>query len=177
MPKFLRKSTVTNDLRAITTRLGAGTAANQRFTQGDLKKFVKVTGESRYDLAAVGDPIEGVAIALEAATQDGYSIGSVVQGGTLDVQFDGSQAAGTGAIAIGDFVVVGAVDALQTPLSTKFPKVRKATVQLGAVPGDLTAAAAQIKASLFAWRVVSLGDVGSGAVGTVGLIERVVTNG
>jgi hypothetical protein len=71
--------------------------------------------------------------------------------------FDGSQAAGTGAIAIGDYVVAGAVVAKGTGLSG-YPKVRKATSQ---TPGP------------FAWRVVSLGTAGTGAVGTVGVIERI----
>jgi hypothetical protein len=173
MAKFLIRPTVGNDLRAKTVRLGAGTAANQRFTQGDVNKFVKLAAESRYDLCAVGDPIEAQAIALEAATQDGFSIGSIVDTGKIEVQFEGSQAAGTGAIAVGDFVVAGTPEALQTKLSTKFPKVRKATLQPFTAGASYAEVATLLKTLAFGWRVVSLGQTGTGAVGTTGIIERV----
>ena len=43
----------------------------------ELGKIVKLVGESRYGLAAAGDQIEGFIVAVESATLDGYTIGSV----------------------------------------------------------------------------------------------------
>lgn len=176
MPKFLMKETVTNDLKAFTVRLGAGTGDANNVTSKEQGKLVKLVGDSRYDLAVLGDSIEAIIVAVETPTQDGYSIGSVRENGRLAVTFDGTQAAGTGAIAVGDYVVVGTVVAKGTSLNGVPAKVRKATAQIGAVPADLTAAGLQAKSGLFAWRVVSLGNVGTGAVGTEGLIERVGAN-
>ena len=172
MAKFLMKETISKDLQAFTVRLGAGTGVGNNVTSAEAGKAVKLVGESRYDLAVAGDALEATIVAVESFTQDGYSIGSVVDKGRLEVTFGGSQAAGTGAVVVGDYVVVGAVVAKGTKLAGPV-RVAKATVQLGAVPTDLTAAGAQVKAGLFAWRVVSLGSVGTGAVGTTGLIERV----
>lgn len=154
-----------------TVRLGA---QNAPYKDTELRKFVKPgTLDSQYVLCAVGDPIDGYITAVEAATSDGFGIGSIQRRDPKYVVFEGSQAAGTGAIAIGDFVVAGTPVAKDTDGVAAHPKVRKATVQLGAVPADLTAAGAQVLASLYAWKVVSLGPVGTGAVGTVGLIERI----
>ena len=70
---------------------------------------------------------------------------------------DGLQATpGTGAIALGDYVVCGTVVAKGTSLAGAYPKVCKATTQTG---------------MYFAWRVVSLD--GTTAVGQTALIERV----
>lgn len=154
-------------------RLGAGNTANDRFTDADAGKFVKLAATDRYDLTAAGDVIEGVVVNVESATSNGYTVGGVVSEGKVFVTADGLQATpGTGTIAAGDYVVTGTVVARNTAMSG-FPKVCKATVQPGATPADLAAAGAQIKASLFAWRVVSLGQAGTGAVGTVIVIERV----
>ena len=74
-----------------------------------------------------------------------------------------------------DVRTVGTVVAKDTGL-TGYPKVCKATIQVGTtVPADLTAAAAHMAllASGNVWRVISLGAAGTGAVGTEGLIERV----
>ena len=85
-------------------------------------------------------------------------LGSVKQKSYKQVTFDGLQATpGTGTVAIGDYVVTGTVVAKDTALSGPV-KVTKATTQTG---------------MYHAWRVVSLGSAGTGAVGTTGLIERV----
>jgi hypothetical protein len=60
-------------------------------------------------------------------------------------------------IAAGDYVVAGSITALGTALAD-FPKVCKATSQ---------------GTQKFLWRVMSLGDVGTGAVGTTIVIKRV----
>lgn len=140
-----------------TVRLGAGNAEAQRMDYKEVGKLVKLAGESRYDLAAVGNEIEGTIYSVELAPQNGYTIGSVSTEGRLFVTFDGLQATpGTGAIAVGDFVVAGTPAAKGTAL-TGYPKVCKAT----AAGNTLN----------FKWRVVSLGSAGTGAVGTTGVIE------
>ncbi|MCP3024962.1 hypothetical protein [Cupriavidus basilensis] len=142
---------------AKTARLGAGNTANDRFDEKEIGKFVKLVAESRYDLCAVGNEIEGHIVALEEATQGGFTIGSVQDRARKYVTFDGLQATpGTGVIAVGDYVVAGTVTAKGTRLSN-YARVCKATSQTG---------------QTYKWRVVSLGPVGTGAVGTVGLIER-----
>lgn len=174
MAKFLFTELVDARDRVYTARLGAGTGAANHVSDAEVGKFVKLAGDSRYDLCALGDPIDGRIEAVETATQDNYTIGSVRTTGRMAVTFDGSQAAGTGNLAVGDFVVVGTVTAKGTALSAP-ARVRKATIQ----PGTTEAVAVgdvndQIALAMRAWRVVSLGDAGTGAVGTVGIIERVV---
>lgn len=151
-----------------TARMGTTGA---KLVDNDKGKFVKLAADSQYDMCAVGDPIEGVFIALEPATQDGYAIGSVQKGGRVEAICDGLQATpGTGDIAVGDYVVTGTVVAAGTALTTG-PRVCKATYQPGvteaAVVGDVND---MFKVALFAWRVVSLGN--AGAVGDTCVIER-----
>lgn len=140
-----------------TVRLGQTGAANL-YSDKEVGKAVKLTAESRYELCAMGDVIEGVISSVNLGTYDGYTVGGIVGTGYKEVTFDGSQAAGTGAIAVGDYVVVGTVVAKDTALSGPL-KVRKATDQAAA------------KAAPFVARVVSLGSAGTGNVGTVGVIE------
>lgn len=140
-----------------TVRLGAGNAANQRMTDKDEGKLVKLAGDSQYDLVAVGNAIEKVVLAVEAATSNGWSVGSVVAKDYMYVQAEGAQADGLGSIAVGDYVVAGTPVALGT-VQTGYPKVRKATSQTPVYP--------------YAWRVVSLAG-GNGSVGTTLVIEKV----
>jgi len=171
---FLRGVTLPNPT-PITTKLGAVSAP---YKDTEIGKFVKqsLTVDSDYVLCAAGDPIEGHIVAVENATSAGFGIGSVQQSGQKYVTFDGLQATpGTGTIALGDYVVCGTVVAKDTALSANTPaKVTKATQQPGVTEagavGDVND---QLKVAMFAWRVVSLGSAGTGAVGTVGLIERV----
>lgn len=143
---------------AVAVRLGAGNAEAQRMDYREVGKTVKLVGESRYDLTAVGNDIEGFIYAVELAPQNGFTIGSVQAEGRAKVTFDGLQGTpGTGVVAIGDVVVAGTVTAKGTELSG-YPKVCKATTPANVV---------------FKWRVVSLGEAGTGAVGTVGVIERI----
>jgi len=173
MAKFKLKELIGS--QPITVRLGAGsvysTPANA-YTDKEIGKFVKLSGDSAYVLCAVGDPIQAVITGVETYNADDFSIGSVDATGRKRVLLDGSEAAGTGSIAIGDFVVAGTPVAKDTALTiTTPPKVRKATNQPGAVPGDLTAAGKQALNSIFAWRLVSFDS--AGAVGDFGVIERV----
>jgi hypothetical protein len=157
----------------ITVRLGAGTGATNNMSVLDEGKLVKLVGESRYDLCQPGDPIEGCIIAISPATSGGYSVGTVGEEDYLLTTADGLQATpGTGTLNVGDYVVAGTLTAKGTQLTT-FPKVCKATVQPGDVPGSLTAASAQTLYALHAWRVISLGLAGTGAVGTTICIQPV----
>lgn len=169
MTRALFRTEVLPSSPAITTRLGV---VNQPWTEKEIGKFVKQATESAYVLCAVGDNIEGYVTAVEAAAAQGFTVGSVQQEDTKRVICDGLQATpGVGVIAVGDYVVCGTVVAKDTGLTAP-ARVCKATVQIGSVPADLTSAGVMIKASLFPWRIVSLGT-GAGAVGTVAVVERV----
>ncbi len=168
MAKFQMKPVV--GIEPITSRLGAGTGTSNYVTDTEIGKAVKFVGDSRYNLCAAGDPIEGVITAVESYTADDFSIGSVNTKGRYRVMLDGLQATvGTGAVALGDYVVMGTVVAKGTSNGGVF-KVCKATNQPGAVPADLTAAGQQAKNAIYAWRVVSL--EGTTAVGQYATIER-----
>lgn len=171
MAKFLMTETIHSE-KVHTARLGTGANDAALYSSKEAGKFVKMTNDSRYELCAAGDPIHGVISSVNVGKVDGYTIGGVVKTGYKEVTFDGSEAAGTGPIAVGDFVVCGTVVAKDTALSVP-AKVRKATVQPGATPSDLAGAGVAVRNAMYAWKVVSLGKAGTGAVGTVGLIERV----
>lgn len=166
MAKFQMKELI--NAAAITARLAEGTDAanatpatlvtNNHGTTKEIGKCLKLLGDSRFGLCAAGDQIEGFAISVESNTVDGFNIGSVQRSGRKEVMFDGLQAtAGTGTIAVGDRVVTGTITAKGTALPAQV-KVCKATTQTGMD---------------YVWRVVSLGSAGTGAVGTVGVIERI----
>lgn len=158
MAKF--KFGVTLNMSAVdTARLADSTSPSTNpLSDADVGKFVKMIGDSQYGMCAVGNEIEGVMTSVDTATSDGYATGGVCKNGRVAVTLDGLQATpGTGAIAIGDFVVAGTVVARGTALGTAKPKVCKAT-----------AAGASL---IHKWRVVSLD--GTTAVGQTGLIERV----
>jgi len=158
MAKF-KFGVILNESTKVTARLGDSTTpATSLLNDADVGKFVKLIGDSQYGLCAAGNEIEGVMDTVNTATADGYAIGGVQKGGRVAVTLDGLQATpGTGAIAVGDYVVAGTAVARNTALGGSKPKVSKAT----AAPGSL----------LFKWRVVSLD--GTTAVGQTGLIEFV----
>jgi hypothetical protein len=161
--KFQIKSTI-NRTKVMTCRLGSGldSTGGAGMRDADRLKFIKLVAESRYDLCAAGDDIEGWVSSVDTATSDGYTTGGRASGGLVDVCFDGVQATpGTGTVALGDYLVCGTVVAKQTALTTSFPKVCSATSQSTA------------KTSPYAFRVVSLGSAGTGAVGTFGVAEHV----
>lgn len=159
MPKFLMTER-TNDWRKNPSRLGAGSGSAHQIDDKEVGKFVKLVGESQYNLCAAGDDIEAWIMTVEAATADGFSMGTVACGGYKEVVFDGLQATpGVGVINVGEYVVCGTVVAKGTalPFNTS-ARVCSATNQ------------ATAKTSPYASRVVSRGEAGSGAVGTKGLI-------
>ena len=51
----------------MTVRFGAGNTTNDQVTTAEVGKIAKLVGESRYNLAAVGDEIEAVVAAVELA--------------------------------------------------------------------------------------------------------------
>ena len=160
MAKFQFTELILGMNEIITSRLGATANAAGHLTDKEQNKIVGLAGDSQYDLAAAGDQIEGFVNSIQGATQDGWTIGSVQTGGRKEVLCDGAEATpGTGTIAVGDYVVCGTVVAKDTDLTTG-PRVTKATTQ------------ATISNSPFAWRVVSLGSAGTGAVGTAAIIEK-----
>ncbi len=184
MAKFLMQEVL--GAEAITARLGAGTTVSNWLTNLDVGKFVKLTADSRYALAAAGDKIDGTISSVETAPLDGYSVGGVNKEGRRTVVCDGLEAtAGTGTLAVGDFVVCGTSIAKGTAITEDGPRVCKATNQPGAtvtsadnVVGNINAAIAKVvdaqNVLLHGWRVVSLGTVGTGAVGTTAVIEEAV---
>ena len=159
MPKFLITPTTQNQI-TVTARLG-GNAAGTRANDNDVGKGVKLVGDSNYGLLAVADAIEGVITSVETGVYDGYSLGGVQSKGYIDATAYGLQATpGTGAITVGQYVLAAAPAAIQVKetLST--------TLRVVSATNQATAATAAFKA-----RVVSLGPVGTGAVGTAIVIE------
>lgn len=145
-----------NSTQVCTARLGAGAGAAHHLSDAEVGKFVKLAGDSRYALCAAGDEVEGWIMAVESATLDGYTIGSVAQGERKFVTLDGLQATpGVGSIATGDYVLAGTVVPKGVALSVEV-KVVKATDQASA------------KTSPFALRVLSVG-VGGDAAGAPGM--------
>lgn len=154
MAKFEIAETIYSE-RIDTVRLGTTGAGNQ-YDDKEVGKAVKLSGSSAYVLCAAGDAIEGVVTSVNVGTYDGFSIGGKVSRGYKSVTLDGLQATpGTGAIAVGDYVVVGTVVAKGTALSGPL-KVCKATDQAAA------------KAAPYKARLV---HATSTAVGTVGVVE------
>jgi hypothetical protein len=154
------------------TRLGSGSTdqlPNATYDDKEVGKFVKLSAGSRYQLAAVGDSIEGYIGSTEPASIDGYCFGTVYDRGRKRVTLDGLQATpGTGVVAVGDAVVVGTVVAKGTALSgpARVCKMTDPTT----VAGVLAVAVKPI------WRVVEIFGA-SGTPGTTALIERVNAGG
>ena len=159
MAKFLITPTTQNQI-TVTARLG-GNALATRANDNDVGKGVKLVGDSNYGLLSAVDAIEGVITSVETGVYDGYSLGGVQTKGYLNATAYGLQATpGVGAITVGQYVLAAAPAAIQTAetLST--------TMRVVSATNQATAATAAFKA-----RVVSLGPVGTGAVGTAIVIE------
>lgn len=168
MAKFTFQETI--GVEGLSAKLGSGASdalPNPVYTDAEVGKIVKLSAGSRYQLAAVGDPIETFVLAVEPATADGTAFGSVVKAGSgtfKRVTLDGLQATpGTGVVAVGDYVVTGTPVAKGTKL-TEPARVVKIT--------DPTTVAGVWGATKYLWRVVEIYGA-TGAVGTQALIERV----
>jgi hypothetical protein len=159
MAKFLITPT-TESQTVITARLG-GNASNTRFTDADVGKGVKLIGDSNYGLLSAANPIEGICTSVETGVYDGYVLGGVQTKGFVDATAYGLQAtAGTGVIAVGEYVYAAA------PAAVQVAETLSTTIRVVSATTQATAAALPFKA-----RVVSLGQVGTGAVGTAIVIE------
>lgn len=175
MPKFLMQELIlSGDVQ--TARLGTASGSANYFDDKENSKCVKLGGDSRYTLCVAGDAIEAFVVAVQAASLDDFSVGSVRVGGRKEVTADGLQATpGTGVVAVGDYVCAGTMVAKGTALADEgSQRVCKSTFQpFTSEAAALTDVNDMIRAALWAWRVVSLGTVGTGAVGTKIVIERV----
>ena len=145
MPKFRLAPTIHQE-KIHTVRIGT---VAEPLTDNDLGKPVKLIGESAYGLCADGDVIEGWLQSTNAGTQDGFKIGGICKTGYTEMKVSG------GALAIGDYVVAGANPARGTKLTG---------------PMIVKKAAAAPEGPFFR-RVESLGDAGTGAVGTTVIVD------
>jgi len=161
MAKFLISPTTGSfPQNIITARLGAG-ASNTRFTDVDVGKGVKLVGDSRYGLLSAADPIEGICTSVETGVYDTYVIGGVQTKGYVNATAYGLQATpGTGVIAVGEYVYAAA------PAAVQVAETLSTTIRVVSATTQATAAGLPFKS-----RVVSLGPVGTGAVGTAIVIE------
>lgn len=131
-------------------------------TDADVGKGVKLGATDRYILALDGDEIDGFLIAVESATADGYTVGSIALAGRKAVTVVGAT------IGIGDLVVFGAPVAKGTALAAASAVLVKAGTpasQSGTTPFAYTPRVP----NTHLWRLIS----GTGVAGTVNIIERV----
>ena len=182
MAKFKMTPVVPVD-ECFTARLGLLSGTSNILAMVDIGKAHKLGTDSQYVPCVAGDPIEAFLVGVESAPLDGYNIGTLCDEGRKYVICDGLQAtAGTGTIAVGDYVVMGTAYTTGVAMGAAYNKVCKATNQPGATVtsadntvGNINAAIAKVvdaqNVSKFAWRVVSLGN--AGAVGDTAVIERV----
>ena len=148
--KFRIEETIHSE-KVKTVRLGTKA---EKFTKADIGKAVKLGGDSQYVKVDAGDAIEGYVTSVEVdqGLFDGYHLGGIISTGYKNATVVGA------AVAVKDYVVAAAPTAIGTKLTTPVG-VTKAADQA-------VAAAAPFKA-----RVVSLGDAGTGAAGTVVVLE------
>lgn len=159
MAKFLITPTVQNQV-VISARLGAGALAT-RMSDVDVGKPVKLVGDSQYNLVAAADAIEGVVTSIETGVYDGFVLGGVQSKGYINATAYGLQATpGTGAITVGQYVLAA------VPAAVQVAETLSTTLRVVSATSQATAATAAFKA-----RVVSLGPVGTGAVGTAIVVE------
>lgn len=159
MAKFLITPTTQNQI-VVTARVG-GNASNTRCNDKDVGKGVKLVGDSNYGLLSAADAIEGIITSTETGIYDGFTLGGVQSKGYIDATAYGLQATpGTGAITVGQYVLAAA------PAAVQVAETLSPTIRVVSATTQATAASAPFKA-----RVVSLGPVGTGAVGTAIVIE------
>lgn len=132
--------------------------ANTAPTRAEIGKPVKLSGADTYTLCAAGDPIEALIASdlssLTGATRGGKLLVGIVKKGIFKAK------AGE-VLAIGDYVVSGAVPALGTELTEnaageQLPVVRKGT-----------------NTTPFQCRVVGFNGAATGALGSTVVVEFV----
>ncbi len=143
--------TDTDLMGVITDALGNNTG---QYDDDELGKGV-VLGAAAYVAAAKADEIEGIVNSVEPGTRNsGFSWGGIQTRGRAEAVVGASQ---TPVAAVGDIV------ANDTPIANGTAgKIQVFSAGSGfSAPSD------------FKWRIISLGTVGTGAVGTTIIIERV----
>lgn len=151
MSKFIISETIYSE--KVKTVRGGTLAANHGNAENG--KAMKLAGVENYVACVSGDAIEAIQGSSNLArtgTVDGYSIVGIYDKGYKNATVEGA------AMVPGDYVVAGTVTAFGTALPAAFKIVK---------PADQAAA----KAAPFKARVVGLGSAGTGAVGTVVVIE------
>lgn len=155
----------------VTARIADDSTGAQPLNDSDVGKFLKLVFTSQYGLCAAGNEIEGILVSgPDNATHNGFQLATVRRNGRLRVTLDGLQSSpGTGAVALGDYVVCGTVVARGTTLADAPPKVCKATqLTFATTPAVNFPNGSNLNHK---WRVVAL--YGTTAVGQLALIERV----
>ena len=141
-----------NDPHADVTDSALGAAASEGWGTEDVGKVVKLSVGSSHELAAKGDEIEGVLVAIEPhSVNSGFGFGSVQRNKRFLAKVDAAQ---TGSLAIGALVVAGTQNAIGTKNDSYYPVVE------GGAP------------TTWIWRIVAH-KTGTGAAGDIVVIERV----
>lgn len=139
-----------NDPHADVVSAALGVDADNKLTDKDLHKPLKMAAGSNYVLAVAGDEIEGFAVSTEAYTvNDGFAFGSVLRNMRVQAQIK------TTGVVSGDLVVAAGSAALGT--ADAYPQVAKA---------------AGTEDGYYKWRVILI-VTGTGAVGDIVLIEKI----
>jgi hypothetical protein len=126
-----------------------GVDANNKLTENDIGKAVKLAAANNYVVATTDDEIEGILVAIEPVTyNDGFAFGTVQRRGRALATVGTSE---VGTVAVGELVVVDDQAAVGTAGG------------LVVYPGA---------PATFKWRVLRIVS-GTGAAGDQVLIERV----
>lgn len=126
-----------------------GVDANNKLTDNDIGKAVKMAASNNFVLCATTNEIEGLLVATEPVTyNDGFAFGTVQRRGRALATVGTNQ---VGTLAVGDLVVADTQAAIDTAGGLQV---------LGGTP------------STFLWRVIRVVS-GTGAAGDTVLIERV----
>lgn len=109
-----------NDPFANITEAALGAAADEGWGDEEVGKCVKLGTSNNYELAADGNEIEGVLVAIEPNTvNQGWSFGSVQR----DRRFNAVLDAGETGVTVGALVVAGAQAAVGTGNASGYPVV------------------------------------------------------
>lgn len=126
-----------------------GVDANNKLTDNDIGKAVKIAANNNFVLCATTNEIEGLLVATEPVTyNDGFAFGTVQRRGRALATVGANQ---VGTVAVGDLVVADTQAAIDTAGGLQV---------LGGAP------------TTFLWRVIRIVS-GTGAAGDSVLIERV----
>jgi hypothetical protein len=126
-----------------------GVDADNKLTENDIGKAVKLAASDNYVVSTTDDEIEAILVAIEPVTyNDGFAYGTIQRKGRAYATVGTSE---VGTVAVGELVVVDDQAAVGTAGG------------LVVYPGSPTS---------FLWRVLRI-ESGTGAAGDTVLIERV----